>query len=759
MATSPVTRLLSRGREIVRDPLYRGSLVLLVNTGLLAIGGFAFWTLAARSYPASTVGSFSGFTSGITLVSTVAALGMPNTITRHLSRTPNPRGLVWISLATITALGGSLAVIVAAGLGPHLPPSLHLQQRGSSLLLFTGLVIATALNSAISAALVVYRATAAVLWTNLAGTAARLVALIALSSMRSSGLILAFSTGLLLSTLTTAPPLVGKLSRNAGEASVLGLLREYLAGTMGNYAATILGILPSTVVPLEVLAERGPAQTAPFAVAFLVAGFLNFIPSTASQVLFAEASRREADHGLQVRKAIRAIYVLLIPALSVLVVTAPLIMRVFGADYAAQATSALRILALAALLTGGTYLIDSVLLARDRIGAYLFMNGANAALVLGSVGVLLHRGLTGGAEGWALAQGLSLVLGLAIVATVRGERQAIRRVAATTSWDAADIADEPPLRVRIPAELRTSMPLMLGTATGAQESLRALSGRLARLPEAERPRQRLAPPGEAAFCGIWYPPAAIAVGPRQVRTARQLPVLVVISAYSGWISAELIPTRRAPDMFAGCWRGLQRLGGIPRVLVLETEALATEFEWFCQSIDIAATLPTSGAQDALRGAYAYLDQAFRPRQEGWHSLTQFSEALEHFLDGDNRRPGDAAADITASPAPAELAAADWDAMRRLPSEPAAARWRIQAKVTGRPYVRFDGNDYSVHPAAIGRQVGMIAGLRSVRVFLAGELVAQHPRSWSWGATITDPAHRRQPDTRTGNPEQEKQEWA
>jgi O-antigen/teichoic acid export membrane protein len=132
MALVPWSRLLPRVRELVSDPLYRGSLVLLVNTAVLAFFGFVFWTLAARSYPAATVGSFSGLTSGIGLVSTVAALGLPNMITRHLTSTSSPRGLMVIALGAITALGGALSMIVLVGLGPYLPASLHLQQHGSA---------------------------------------------------------------------------------------------------------------------------------------------------------------------------------------------------------------------------------------------------------------------------------------------------------------------------------------------------------------------------------------------------------------------------------------------------------------------------------------------------------------------------------------------------------------------------------------------------------------------------------------------------
>ncbi len=72
-------------RGILNDALYRGSLTLLVNTIIMSAFGFAFWTLAARAYPASTIGVFSGLTSGVGLLATVAGLGLPITIMRHVA--------------------------------------------------------------------------------------------------------------------------------------------------------------------------------------------------------------------------------------------------------------------------------------------------------------------------------------------------------------------------------------------------------------------------------------------------------------------------------------------------------------------------------------------------------------------------------------------------------------------------------------------------------------------------------------------------
>jgi hypothetical protein len=55
-------------------------------------------------------------------------------------------------------------------------------------------------------------------------------------------------------------------------------------------------------------------------------------------------------------------------------------------------------------------------------------------------------------------------------------------------------------------------------------------------------------------------------------------------------------------------------------------------------------------------------------------------------------------------------------------------------------VRLDSNDYSVHPAAIGRRIEVTADLARVRAVCDGQPVADHERAWAWHQSISDPAH-------------------
>ena len=92
-------------------------------------------------------------------------------------------------------------------------------------------------------------------------------------------------------------------------------------------------------------------------------------------------------------------------------------------------------------------------------------------------------------------------------------------------------------------------------------------------------------------------------------------------------------------------------------------------------------------------------------------------------------------------APADRIAPDRHAMLTLPPVAPETGWRSGLRLPRDHYVRLDANDYSVHPAVIGRRIEVIAGLDRVRAFCGGQVVADHERAWAWHQVITDPEHK------------------
>ena len=91
-------------------------------------------------------------------------------------------------------------------------------------------------------------------------------------------------------------------------------------------------------------------------------------------------------------------------------------------------------------------------------------------------------------------------------------------------------------------------------------------------------------------------------------------------------------------------------------------------------------------------------------------------------------------------APTDRITADRQAMLTLPPVAPATGWRSSLRLPRDHYVRLDSNDYSVHPAVIGRRIEVIANLERVRADCDGRLVTDHERIWGWHQTISDPEH-------------------
>ena len=79
-------------------------------------------------------------------------------------------------------------------------------------------------------------------------------------------------------------------------------------------------------------------------------------------------------------------------------------------------------------------------------------------------------------------------------------------------------------------------------------------------------------------------------------------------------------------------------------------------------------------------------------------------------------------------------------MLPLPPVSPVVGWSNQIRLGRDYYVRLDSNDYSVDPAAIGRQVVVTADLERVRVRRDRRVVADHARVWARHMTVTDEAH-------------------
>jgi transposase len=367
-----------------------------------------------------------------------------------------------------------------------------------------------------------------------------------------------------------------------------------------------------------------------------------------------------------------------------------------------------------------------------------------------------------GVEDWAEIRRLRRAEGMPILAIARVvgvSRNTVKRALA---------ADGPPRYQRPPRgscvdaveprirELLAAWPTMPATVVaeriGWQRSIRVLRDRVAGLRPAYLPpdpaSRTVYAAGEVAQCDLWFPDVEVPVGFGQARSASRLPVLVMVTGYARWLSARLLPSRRAEDLFAGWWQLLAQLGGVPRVLVWDGEGavgqrrrrqtVLTEAAHAFRGVLGAKVLVCEPGDPEAKGlverANGYLETSFLPGRS-FASPADFNAQLAGWLALANRRQRRAL-----GCAPVDRIAADRAAMLPLPPVAPVTGWRASLRLPRDHYVRLDANDYSVHPSAVGRRVEVRADLDQVQAWCDGQLVADHARCWARHQTLSDPAH-------------------
>jgi transposase len=252
-------------------------------------------------------------------------------------------------------------------------------------------------------------------------------------------------------------------------------------------------------------------------------------------------------------------------------------------------------------------------------------------------------------------------------------------------------------------------------------------------------------PGEIIQCDLWFPPAKIPLGAGHSGSP---PVLVMVSGYSRFLMARMIPTRHAEDLIAGHWHLLSELGAVARTLVWDNEGavgkwvggkpqLAGAFQAFRGTLGIKvyqARPRDPETKGVVERANGYLETSFLPGRS-FASPQDFNRQLAGWLVRANSRHH-----RRIECRPIDRLGADTAAMLELPPAAPVLGWHHTVRLPRDHYVRVDSCDYSIDPVAIGRRIHVRADLDQVTATLEGAIVARHERSWAPHQTITDPAH-------------------
>jgi O-antigen/teichoic acid export membrane protein len=180
--------------------------------------------------------------------------------------------------------------------------------------------------------------------------------------------------------------------------------------SLGNYIAGFIGGLPAMVLPILITNLIGAKFSAYFYLDMMIANLLYIIPMATSQSLFAEGSYSESDLKIQLKKAIKIISLLLIPAILVTFLFGKYILLVFGKEYSSEGVIFLQILAISGIFLSINYIGNSIFYIKHRIKLIILVNFIGASIILSLSIILIQQNLLGIGVGWAMGQGIISII-------------------------------------------------------------------------------------------------------------------------------------------------------------------------------------------------------------------------------------------------------------------------------------------------------------------------------------------------------------
>lgn len=330
----------ARVPALFRTPMARGALALVVNTGLNAVLGFAFWVAAARLYPSAEVGVGSALISALLLVAGLGWMGLQYVLIRYLPTAGRAaRRLVAASYAVAIAIGVTASTVLLL-----LPTAgdLGLTPTVTTALLFGGAASVWVVFSLQDAALIGLRRAAIVPVGNGAFGVLKLAGIVIVALAGTGGREAdwgaeAIAVTWVLAAAATAVVMHGTVLLPAMRAldgpADLPTRRQLLRFGAAQHAAAVIAALPDWVVPLIVLSILGGVANARYYAAWTIAFAFRLVAVNLANAFTVQASLTVADRAAARSELLRLAPLAVIPLVALALFGADLLLGVFGADY------------------------------------------------------------------------------------------------------------------------------------------------------------------------------------------------------------------------------------------------------------------------------------------------------------------------------------------------------------------------------------------------------------------------------------------
>ena len=391
--------------------LYRNSAFFGISRVMNSSIGLIFWIIAAKYYPAASVGIAVALISSVGLITTFSRFGFDFSIIRFMP--VKDKNAVFSTCLSITAIASIIISSAYLLLVDYISPAISFIRDYAFIFVlfaFFSSTLMTSANTFLSLKRGDYYLAQNVM------DALRIPALIPLAVLGPMGIFLSAAIAIFASSLV-AFYLIFRVIKLKFKFS-----REFLRDTSRlssiNYISDLFYDTPTLILPLMILNLLGSQEVAQYYIAMAIGNIILLIPVSVSVCFFVEGS-----HGTDMKKelfrALKFIYILLVPAVICIYFFGGFVLQSFGSVYA-QSLDLLRIYSLSSFFVAIFLMSISILNVNLMVGRNVKLSIIRFVILLGLNYVfILNFGLIGVGYAWLVGHML-LSLGIAALAKVNG---------------------------------------------------------------------------------------------------------------------------------------------------------------------------------------------------------------------------------------------------------------------------------------------------------------------------------------------------
>jgi len=360
---------------------------LILNSFVMALFGFVFWSLAARTFSSSEVGLATAVISAVSLVASLSLLGFNVSILKFKEKSLNFTALVMCSIVAFI-----LSVLFLLFVNVFSPNLSFLSSHVLYILGFIAFCMLNVVYFLMNSMLIAEQRTRVVFVKDTLFSVVKVIMILFISGV--FGLLVSWYLGIALAVIISSFFIY--VERKLFD------IRKVFHFSCYNYLSNILGILPNVLLPLVIIHYLGASYAAYFYVVWMIANLLFIVPTAMTQNVL--SSGKEEN----MKKAYMFSACLLILGILLVGLIGEFLLNLFNPEYVI-ALPLLYILALSSLPYGIRRIYQTKLNLHGRVKRVILMDAITLVVtVMGSI-AFIEYGLIAVGLSWLVGNVLGLV--------------------------------------------------------------------------------------------------------------------------------------------------------------------------------------------------------------------------------------------------------------------------------------------------------------------------------------------------------------